>query len=66
MWIVSESLATARSELARLKLRLQTRAGYVPLRNWATFSAPGTCQTRMTVPVSLALARSVPSLLSAS
>lgn len=40
-------------------------AGNVPLRNWNKFSPDGMAKTRITVPFSEAVARSVPSLFSA-
>lgn len=46
-----------------LKLIEYIRASRVPRRNWYSFSAPGTPHTRMTVPLSDAVARSVPAAL---
>src|SRR6266702_3430534 len=42
------------------------RASRVPRRNWYSFSALGTPHTRMTVPFSEAVVRSVPVLFNAS
>lgn len=49
---VSCAELTARSDDTTLKLIEYIRASLVPLRNWYNFSAPGTLQTRMTVPFS--------------
>lgn len=43
-----------------LKLMEYILASLVPLLNWYSFSAPGVLHTRMTVPLSEAVARSVP------
>lgn len=60
MCTVSCAELTARSVETRLKLIEYIRASRVPLRNWYNFSAPGMLHTRMTVPLSDAVASSVP------
>jgi hypothetical protein len=63
---VSCALLTASRVLTTLKLSEYIRASRVPRRNWYSFSALGTPHTRMTVPLSEAVARRVPGLFSAS
>lgn len=64
MCTVSVSLLTHSRDETGLKAMLKMRAPYVPRRNWATLSPFGTLNTRITVPLSLAVARSVPDELS--
>ena len=65
MWMVDESLETARSEALRLKLILNIRADCDPRRNCHSFFASGTEKTRTTVPLSEAVASIVPDALRA-
>ena len=63
---VSVALLTAKSVELLLKLSEKIRAGYVPRRNWYNFVVLGMEKTRTIVPLSLAVANSVPSKLNAS
>ena len=60
MWTVSCAELTASNVETRLKFIEYILASRVPLRNWYSFSAPGMLQTRMTVPLSDAVAKMVP------
>lgn len=60
MCTVSCAELTASSVDTTLKLIEYIRASLVPRRNWYSFSAPGMLQTRITVPLSEAVARSEP------
>jgi hypothetical protein len=57
---VSCAELTANKVETTLKLIEYILASLVPRRNWYNFSAPGILHTRMTVPFSEAVARSVP------
>lgn len=65
MCTVSDPEETQRRVEVALKDMLNIRAGIEPLRNWKSFCASGTENTRMIVPFSEAVARSVPSLFRA-
>ena len=56
MWTVSVADDTQSRVEVALNAMLKIRAGRVPLRNWASFCASGTEKTRMTVPLSDAVA----------
>lgn len=60
MWIVDESLDTARSVLAKLKFMLHILALELPRLNCQSCFASGTEKTRTTVPFSEAVASIVP------
>lgn len=62
MCTVSVSLLTASRLETGLKAMLNILAPYVPRRNCATLSPLGTEKTRITVPLSLAVASNVPVL----
>lgn len=55
-WTVSVADDTQSSVDVELNAMLKMRAGRVPLRNWASFCASGIEKTRMTVPLSDAVA----------
>lgn len=65
MWTVSWADETANRVDIALKVIEYMRASRVPRRNWYNFSAPGILQTRMTVPLSEAVASMVPVELTA-
>lgn len=65
MWTVSVVEDTHNNVELRLNDMLYIVDGYVPLRNWYNLSPRGTEKTRIIVPVSEAVASSVPSLFSA-
>jgi hypothetical protein len=60
MCTVSWAELTANKVETTLKLMEYILASLVPRRNWYSFSAPGILQTRITVPLSEAVARRVP------
>src|SRR5512142_3360931 len=65
MWTVSDVDDTQTRVELKLKDMLYIVDGYVPRRNWYSFCPFGTLKMRMMVPVSEAVASSVPSLFSA-
>lgn len=62
IWIVSVAEETQSSVDVILKDMLKIRDGIEPLRNWYSFWASGTENTRMIVPLSEAVANRVPSV----
>ncbi len=65
MWTVSVVDETHSRVELKLKDMLYIVEGYVPLRNWYSLVPFGSEKTRIMVPVSDAVAKSVPSLLRA-
>lgn len=65
MWTVSVAEDTHSRVEVELNDMLYILAGIEPLRNWYSFSPSGMLKTRIIVPFSDAVARSVPSLFTA-